>query len=209
MEASDWHSRRFTMIGGSPYFVPNEEIARKRWEETYTECLSKYPRQAASDLLVITNIGTHTAIPVVNSEFERYLNSSNATAVGDKVTIPAGLLRGFLLQLRLEHLMLVRRFVDRGFRVVWVTDPPLQVIYPEIFAIFDKILAEAFARTGCSIFNVRQWIEGMGVVPHEFYSTEIDPVSMRTDWLHGSPEYYRRVLTEIFDRHSFTPQYLK
>lgn len=203
MQASEWHYQRFALTRDPRVFEPAPPEAAKRWNETWESCLSQ--PSAASDVTVITNVGTHTCVAMIDQDFDQYLRMFYP--VTETMTIPKALIRSYFLNTRLPHLMLLRKFVDAGFKVIWITDPPTQERFHQLYAVFDEVLEGLFANTGCEIFNARNWLAAMGTFPPEFLSTEIDPITQRPDWVHGSPEYYRELLGQVFRLHSVRPLY--
>lgn len=204
MNASEWYTSKFELRNDRFLFDTNGKESDIRWAQVCDNFLAKLDPKAVNSTLVVTNIGTHTSIPMVSGEFDSYIKEIMGTFIN---RLSNHLLWGFLLKSRIKHLMLLRKLADVGYKVVWVTDPPTQETLLELFEAFDKILCQIFSETGCSVFFAREWISTLGGLPQSFRSLEIDAQTNRPDWIHASPEYYRQLMAEIFSRQSITPQY--
>lgn len=81
----------------------------------------------------------------------------------------------------------------------------LQNVKSYVSGSMDQILSYIFEDiVGCKVFNAREWIERLGEFPAQFWSTEIESTG-ELDYLHGSPEYYRQLTKEIFNRFAIKP----
>lgn len=201
MNASAWDGLELVASGDERLFLFSRDEPRAMWDEICRSCLARWQSEQKGECWVITNIGTHTPTLLVNNSLEKYLRGVYRGFLPESV--PTNDLRYFISARRTPHVQLVKSLVAAGYSVVWVTDPPTQDKHIEpLCAAFDAILAEYFGSTGCSVVNAREWVRGLGGLPDSFRSAEIDAVTGRPDWMHGSPEYYRCLVEEILRRHS-------
>ncbi len=200
MHGTEWHDRDFE-VDGTTYFLPKNADARERWMRTFTDSLSRHSSPDA--VTIITNIGAHS-FRIFTNEFEEYLTKVSPVRFSN--VISDSNLGNFLVQIRQSHLDLVKRFVDAGYKVVWVSDPPFQPNTADIFGRMDNILSEYFRGIGCEVIHTRNWVRNLGAPPSELRSSEINPATGQLDWVHGSPDYYRQLAKEIFKRFSIKPE---
>lgn len=200
MNGSGWDAIELVCTGDERLFRFNKPEPQATWEEACRRLADAFAGGQGADRWVITNIGTHTPTILVNNALDKFLRGVYRGFLPENV--PVGDLRHFVWTYRSPHTRFVRALVDAGYKVVWITDPPTQDRHIQpLCAALDAILAEYFAATGCHVFNARAWIEELGGLPDAFRSSEIDAVTGRPDWMHGSPDYYRSLVAEIFRRH--------
>jgi len=200
MNASGWDALELVCTGDDRLFRFNKPETQAIWDGICEELRVRDRDRPGQSRWVITNIGTHTPTILVNNALDKFLRGVYKGFLPENV--PVADLRHFVWTYRSPHTRLVRAMVEAGFNVAWITDPPTQDRHIQpLCAALDAILAEYFAGTGCHVFNARAWIEQLGGLPDRFRSTEIDAVTGRPDWIHGSPDYYRSLVEEIFRRH--------
>lgn len=109
---------------------------------------------------------------------------------------------------RTHHLTIVNRLRKAGFNTIWISDPPVDLRNIGYYSLVDQILSEKYQAIDSLPFLAAEWISHRyGILPSEFLSTEIDPSTGQLDVHHGSLEYYRQLMKEIFSRFSIKPQY--
>lgn len=193
MQASSWLLGAFELLSSAAQFKLLEEKMQARWSVEINSFIESKPTSGASPI-IFTNVGAHSAIWLVTGEFDNYLR----TIYGDNLSrVSYQVIRGFLLKDRIKHLMLIRKLVDANFKVIWISDPPLEDEAHKIFDAFDAILCEMFKETGCCVFSARDWIKNRGKLPDEYKSTEIDRVTQKPDWIHGSNKYYKDLIVQV------------
>lgn len=198
LQASDWHYGRFNLLADYPYFEPMQPEALEAWKVACEDCISRFDARSRGELCILTNLGAHTSIPIVFGEFERYVQLFYKEV---RTTVPHALIRSFWLNTRMPHLMLLRKLVDAGFKVVWLSDPPTnEGPLASIFAIFDDVLGNLMETAGCKAFNARSEAARLGPFPRSFISPEPD------DWIHGSADYYRWLVDEVLRTQSIRPR---
>lgn len=209
MHASEWLNNRFTLSSDGMFFHPTHERSQAIWASTGAMLRQHLARDNDKPALIITNIGAQASQMLVGDEnglslFESMMR--DAYPSGRPAGLPTITAMSLLSCVRLQHIQLLRRFVDTGIPVVWVSDPPTQLHLGELFAAFDTILTTFAANAGCIVINAREWMSAMGGLPESFRSTESDPVTGLTDWLHAAPAYYRALFRRICSERGFVPQ---
>jgi hypothetical protein len=208
MDSSEWFEGQFELRMDRFIFDTTIADAKVRWDQVCTNYLAKLNFKPSNSNVCITNVGANTITPSVSGLLPQFL-----TAIYGKITnkIDTNLIWAYVQRFRVKQLMLVRKLVDLGFKVVWVTDPPLQVKNPEVHRLIDLVLEELFTQTGCHVMNTRKWVAELGVSPSSFHRPEmdigVDPNF--ADFHHGTEEYYLRLSKEILHRYSIEPQYAK
>jgi len=205
MDSSDWFEARFDLRSDRFVFDASVPEAQARWNEVCTGYLAKLDLAAARTTFCITNVGSNTITPSVSGLMAEYLKAIYGNVVN---RIDVNVVWAYVQRFRVKQLMLVRKLVDLGLQVVWVTDPPLQTKNSGLHRLIDDVLEELFAQTGCHVMNARKWLAETGESPSTFQRPEmdigIDPNF--ADHHHGSDEYYRRLGEEIFRRYAIEPR---
>lgn len=196
MHGSQWHGLKFTLFDDLPYFMPTIAEARLRWEEALNQSLLKVPESAKKNLFILTNIGFQY----------NDIGASLQANYGQEARISLADLHKYLLSSRSSQLTLVQKLRKASFKTIWIGDPPIQHI--ALYGAIEKILSDKLLSNGCLTFLPLQWITTQyGSFPSEFFSTEIDLSTGQADVVHGSLEYYRQLVQEIFREFRVQPQY--
>lgn len=200
MDSSAWFDARFELRAGRRIFEPADADARARWDQVCSTWLDQLDLGQPGTNVCITNVGSNTITPSVSGLLPQYLNAIYGKATG---RIDGNVIWGYVQRFRTRQLMLVKSLVDLGFKVVWVTDPPLQAKNPEVHRLIDLVLEEVFAQTGCHVFNARNWMEQQGMQPAAFRRPEMDVGADASfaDHHHGSDEYYALLAQELCRRY--------
>ena len=196
MNASDWHALRFD-LDEEKLFSPHDPEQKVRWESTYYASFARN-KPSSNKPMLITDVGLQKSEVILNgfNGFIPHLNQLYGAKV-HQIKIPD--LHHFLLMSRRTHLSLLCKFMARGYSVLVVTELPTEPPdFSDLFSEVDSFFCDFYQSVGCSVFNARDWIKGLGGMPQHFRSTED---------IHGSPEYYRQLTQEIFNRFSIKPQY--
>lgn len=202
MNASSWLSNQFELCNDGRFFVPVEPEPQAFWEGVWSGFLSKQGPGQIGTCTVLINLAANVSVHMVSGHFDKYVKS----ILGDKIdSISMHLIRGFLLKDRVRHLMLIRKLVEAGYRVIWLSDPPTQPRFESLFSAFDTCLCEILKETGCHVFPVRAWVQAQGGLPERYRSAEIDHKSGVADWQHGSRDYYRELFEAIAQKYAIDP----
>ncbi|MBI1890317.1 MAG: GSCFA domain-containing protein [Burkholderiales bacterium] len=184
MWASQWHTRQFT-LSDRTFFEPSEGKARIRWQELCANSFISESSKSVPDTLIFTNVGMQTT-QFLKDFFDirlKQVYGNNWPA-----SLPFQLIDEYLLACRSVHLMLVKKFVTSGSRVICVSDPPVQPAHAPLYEYIDSALLKKFRDMGCDTFNAREWLHSMGKTGDEMRGA---------DGMHGNAEYYRLLLEEI------------
>ena len=201
MHGSEWHTNQF-ILDDDLVFNALPKDAKTRWDDAFGIALSRYSGSKRSDSLVITNVGTHTSA-ILSKETGIYTTRFNH---GTNICVTSDDVINYLSVARVRHFDLIKKFVKAGFRVVWVSDPPLYEDGNLTLQLFiEALLGKGLAAIGASVFLSGEWIQGIGGFKSEFRSSDIDPRTGKPDIHHGSMEYYRQLTKELFSRFSRTP----
>jgi hypothetical protein len=210
MSSLDWFDGQFELRKDNYIFDATSPEANVRWDQVCTNYLAKLDFKAINSNICITNVGANTITPSVSGLLPQFLTAIFGKTP-NKININLSLIWAYVQRSRVKHLMLVRKLVDLGFKVVWVTDPPIQVKNPELHGVIDLVLEELFTQTGCNVMNARKWVAELGVLPSSFQRPEMDIGVDRNfaDFHHGTADYYQQLTKEILNRYSIEPQYRK
>ena len=189
MAGSKWHWLQF-IPDATRFFIPTDETARGLWDATVVR--GAIGVAGASKPTIITNVGMHSHMFL--SSFVPYLNNKYGRIPPN---IELGDIRNHLLSERAAHLAIVRRMVEAGYRVIWVSDPPAQVADVAAYTAYDNILCECFAAAGAKAFNARAWINANGGWGEQYRSELIDQGTGKPDAIHGNAHYYRALLAAL------------
>ena len=204
MHGSEWHDQKFTLLDKAPYFMPTGTEARLRWEHASEDIFQALAEERRKDVWILTNIGFHAHSIISETGFGSYLRKKYGdTLVAEPMEVRISDLRDYLVSAHALHLELVFGLQRAGFRVVWLGDPPVDIRNYGFMGAAEGILLEILSARGCLVFPSWQWIdEKFGKLPPTFQSDAIDPASGALDVIHGSLEYYRQLLTAIFEEFS-------
>lgn len=208
MHGSEWHAMKFTSHDSEPFFTPTIPEAKARWLETYGKSLGA--KAAPRDLWIITNIGLHARAIFSMEGIGGYIQRIRGAEVKNeaRVAVTVDDFRNYIQEARPAHVRLLQSFVDAGYRVLWVGDPPADQRNAGYYDLIEEIISTQMKSVGCEVFSATTWLRtAFGGFPPLFASTEIDPITGQLDNIHGSPEYYRQLMREIFSRYSIRPQY--
>jgi hypothetical protein len=194
MNASEWDAVQFD-LDDEKLFSPHDPDQRSRWELIYSESVAKHSNLSTGNWL-ITDTGVHRHHAILGS-FESYrqlIHGGNAPVDAKVIE-----LHGHLLLRRKTHLALLCRFLQRGYSTIIVTDPPIEnPQLSNVMSIADKFFCELYESIGCSVFNARDWIIGLGGMPERFKPAV-------PSMIHAGPEYYLELTKAIFERFSIEP----
>lgn len=198
MNGTQWHNLEFVTVEDS-FFAPTQEGPKSRWEQTWANSLSRFGPTQRQDTWILTNIGAHSHT-FFQKEFglTGYLKNIHGTVPQE---MAANDVLSYLLYVRRRHLSLVEGFVKAGYKVIWITDPPLQPFSQDVFYALDVLLSRCFGAVGCSVFNARDWVNQLGGIPAEFKSGEISPDTGEPEYIHGTAEYYRQLVQQLLNTH--------
>lgn len=163
--------------------MPRHPEARKRWREIYAQTFGRIRPSLRSEVTVITNIGAHSSMAY-------YGLVAQFGKAGQPAAVSVDDIKRYLLACRAPHIALIKRLINAGYRVVFVSHPPSQIMSQDVFAVIDDLLTEAMAAERCQVFHARRWINKMGGFPESFRSTEVNSQAGQPDWIHGSDLYY-------------------
>lgn len=187
MEGSEWDAVKF-IDNDERIFTPLDSDAKARWGDSFNRSLGSKRGGASYNPYILCNIGTHSHRLLVDKVgLVEYFSKRNKPLPN---VIDIADILDFLRIARGPHINLVSKFVQLGYRVIWLTDPPFQPENTGFFSAFDTIMQRTMEQVGCTVFNARDWMQSIGGARTEF--------SNQRDWIHGSPEYYRQLVKEIF-----------
>lgn len=202
MHGSEWHTGQF-ILDDDLFFNALPRGAKARWDSAFDSCRAGKP----DDCWVITNIGMHInailskEIGIFASLYAKIDAHGEGVCTSDETIM-------YLNDIRQKHFSLLKKLIDAGFNLVFVSDPLLCSAGTISFQLFiEQLLGKNCAEKRCSVFLAGEWVEKMGGLKPGFRSAEIDPITGKLDTVHGSPEYYRQLMKAVFDRFSIEPRY--
>lgn len=192
MKGSSWYKNLFH-LDAEELFVPLEGAkSRHIWSGLLPFFAPDHP-VPVSDRVVLCNIGLHTH--VATEPFSQWVQSQFPH--GDIDTAQA---LAYYRRLNHKRLAVVEAVLARGFRVVVLTDPPMQSRNPRMRPLLASVDAyESLARhvlteMGCQVHSVRELVGVSGFDGSEsrYYRPEPDHQG-GVDWIHGSEAWYDEV----------------
>lgn len=190
MNGSAWYKNLFH-ADADELFVPLENAqSRAIWAEMRPFFAPDHAIPAAQRT-VITNIGLHTHRAAKPFADWAALQFPNGEIDADQVF-------AYYRRINRQRLDLVSDLVARGFRVVVLTDPPVQSRNPKVqahlfaFEAYESVARCALEALGCETCSTRELMGVSGFDGQEarYYRTEADGL----DWIHGSDGWYDEVL---------------
>lgn len=198
MDGTSWVEKRFTR-DKEHYFTLSESDEASRWRVLMKAFANHAATRESGDKpLVFTNIGLHThrGIDHCWNWIERNHDIKGAISHDHLVDF---FTREFDAHLSLlEHLA-------RDFRVVVVTDPPLQALFEltknhvHAFDWYEAGYGKLATALGCAFFSARAWLGSDPEAVEKYRRYIVDEVG-NEDWFHGNDLYYRDLATELAKR---------
>ena len=188
MNASDWHASLFD-LNDEYIFLPKNEDQQIQWKKIVRSTFAKYADSIAKPL-IITNLGQQRNEAYFRGFFEDYVQ--HVYGPDYRGEIKKNELFSYLMVSRAKHFSLMCRFLAKGYQVLVVSDPPFDH-REEVVActLVDKFFVDFYQTIGCLGFNAREWVQQLGDVPTDYFST---------DNIHGGDAYYRDLMKEIVVR---------
>lgn len=196
MRGSAWYRNLFH-LDPDEIFVPLEGAKSRRiWSAMLPFVAAEHPLPAA-ERVVVCNIGLHTHVAV--EPFAAWVAGQPAGAAVD-----TGQALAHVRRLNHKRLGLVEALRARGFRIVVLSDPPVQSRNPRLrpllsaFEAYESLMLHVLAQLGCETHSVRAL---MGVDGHDgrearYYRTEPDERGA-VDCVHGSEGWYDGVVDAL------------
>ena len=180
MNGKAWTSN-LLHIDSEEFFVPLENTeSRLRWRD----CLPFF--ENANQKIIISNIGMQTHQTV--AQLIRY-NFKNKTSKLD-----TNVFRQYFEAHHKKKLCILKQFIQRGFRILVISDPPTRTIDPDItknlklWKFYDIEALKIFHEVGCDVFNAEDHFGGIHF--SESYYSKVIENDGTLDWFHGSDKYY-------------------
>ena len=199
MNGSDWFENAFR-LDAERFIEPQcaDEGARDRWQQTLP-FLKGRPWRTLGPATVITNLGlqTHVAVP-------SFLDWHMRRRGHLKLAIEE--CQQFFVQTHGDKLAFAERLLRLGFRVVVVTDPPVQHLDPEnarleaAFSGYERLACSFYGELGAQSFFAREHLGGDAFDPAYQSTTRLADGS--PDRLHGSEAYYNALARALVSRFS-------
>ena len=189
MNGKGWTSN-LIHIDNEEYFVPLENAeARLRWHD----CLPFF--KSIEKKVLISNIGMQTHQTVI--QLIDFNQKNNVGKLNKQV------FKQYFETYHKKKLSILRRFVENGFKVLVISDPPTRTIDPDVtknihlWKFYDKEALKIFYEAGCDVFNAEDHFGGAHF-NESYYSSRIDNDG-NLDWFHGSNKYYLELANVIND----------
>ncbi len=192
MVGSSWTSN-LLHLDKEEFFVPLEgPDARRRWRKT----LSFFGRNPKDHKIIFSNIGQQT---------HRSVNYFTIWAKENSIkNLTNEIFNKYFLEENRSKLVILKRMIDDGYKVVIVTDPPSQFLVKNIridlFAMYEKLTEKIYKELGCTVFNVRDELGPDGF--KEDYISEKYKAGKTGDWLHGSKLFYSEIASRLIDKYA-------
>lgn len=187
MNGSDWFENAFR-LDAERFIEPQcaDDGARDRWQQTLP-FLQARPWRTLGPATVITNLGVHTHV-AVPSFLDWHMRRRGHLRLAIEEC------QQFFTQTHGDKLAFAERLLRQGFRVVVVTDPPVQHLDPEnarmeaAFSAYERLACSFYADLGAQPFLAREHLGGDAFDPAYQSTTRLADGS--PDRLHGSDAYY-------------------
>ena len=185
-DGSVFHSCQF-LLDGKYGFLLTDPVGRDRWMTTVDALnLDFRDNEKVSDTILVTNIGMHSHMFIEGGGFIQYLNIVYGTVPN---TVSIDDVNRYLITTRQPLFDILKAFAKKFERVVFVTDPPVQIHNIEIHTMFEAALHAHIQALGIKVFHARQWInQAYGLLPDDFIGDDV---------IHGSDLYYKSIASEI------------
>lgn len=199
MDGTAWVEKRFSP-NDALYFTLHDSSEAARWRALMESFASHAAASPAGDKpVVFTNVGLHT-----HRSIDRCWNwiERNHEVRG---TISHDHLTDFFTREFEPHLKLLEHLA-RDFRVVVVTDPPLQALFEltknhvHAFDWYESGFGKQAIALGCSFFSARAWLGSAPEAVEKYRRHIIDELG-NEDWFHGNDLYYRDLAGELATRY--------
>ncbi|WP_374568281.1 GSCFA domain-containing protein [Ideonella sp.] len=196
MRGSSWYKNQFH-LDRDEIFVPLEGAKSRRiWAGMLPFFAPDHPVPAAQRV-VITNIGLHTHVAA--QPFAAWVASQFPDGEVDTEQALA-----YYRRLNRERLSVVEAVLARGFRVIALTDPPMQSrnprMQPHLAALdaYESLARHALQELGCETCSVRELmgVSGFDGSEARYYRPDRDE-NGGVDWIHGSEAWYDEVLAAL------------
>lgn len=192
MTGSSWTSN-LLHLDSDEIFVPLESAeARVRWQQT----LPFFKSPDTQNKIILTNIAQQTHRSVVF--FVQWAQQNGIQDINNQIFFK------YFLEENKTKLSLLKRLTSEGYKVILVSDPPLQHLAANanisFWVMYEKLSERIYKDLGCDVFSARDFIEKIGYdvdFASEKYSSGIT-----SDWFHGSRKYYDTIakhLSEIYE----------
>ena len=199
MSGLDWHDVGWS-IHAQYGFNALPPGATARWNEALGRYLDLTPAERG-DVCVLSNIGMHTE--AFFCERVGLCGTDLVTRRGGAASFSPESIVTYLGRTRQRHVHLLEYLVRMGFRVIWISDPPVPTsLYFAGQPVLEAMLCQAIKQLGVDVFAAGEWIAQSGGFRPEYFSDDICPGHNVRDFNHGSPEYYRRLAQAVIDRFS-------
>lgn len=193
MVGSAWTSN-LLHLDKEEYFVPLYDAAtRSRWCQTLP-FFGSVQTETGEQKLVVSNLGQQTHRSV--GFYGKWLREQ-------KKSHSDGVFRNYFIDQNKEKLSILKRMVNEGYKVVVVTDPPLQFVlggkrYLD-WEYYEKVSRGVYFELGCDFISLRELFAGCDL--GEEYFSEKYRAGEKGDWFHGGVRLYDEValaLSELY-----------
>jgi hypothetical protein len=196
MRGSSWYKNLFH-LDAEELFVPLEGAKSRRiWAGMLPFFAPDHPVPAA-ERVVLCNLGLHTHMAA--GPFAAWV--ATQFPQGDVDTVRA---LAHYRHLNHKRLAVVEAVLARGFRVVMLTDPPMQSrnprMHPHLAAIaaYESLARQVLGEMGCETCSVRELMGVSGFDGREARYYRPDPDDKGgIDCIHGSEAWYDDVLAAL------------
>lgn len=196
MRGSAWYKNQFH-LDPDELFVPLEGAkSRQIWSGMLPFFAADYPVPMA-ERVVISNIGLHTHVAA--KPFAQWVESEFRDGIVDIEKALA-----YYRRTNRERLRVIEAVLARGFRVVVLTDPPMQSRSPKMqpyvvsIEAYESLARHVLAELGCETYSVRELmgVSGFDGGEARYYRTDLDE-NGNVDWIHGCEAWYDGVLDAL------------
>ncbi len=197
MNGSAWFENAFR-LDTERFIEPQceDDGARDRWGQTLP-FLQGRPWRTLGPATVITNLAVHTHV-AVPSFLDWHMRRRGHLRLGIEDS------RQFFVQTHADKLAFAERLLRAGFRVIVVTDPPVQHLDPDnvrleaAFSAYERLACSLYAELGAQAFLAREHFGGDAFDPAYQSTTRLADGSL--DLLHGSDAYYTELARALAAR---------
>ncbi len=191
MDGSQWIYNKFA-LDQDEYFVPlQNKLSRQKWQSS----LRFFDTRSDSTRNIITNIGIQTdAVIQVWMKRNPNIQDMSDTVLMERMT-------SYFISENADKITLLKRFVADGYRVIVMSDPPVQhhfartKVLLRYFECYEKTAHRILSEMGIDFFCARDYFKLVGVsdvgLPDDYVSENPD------DWIHGSQDYYDEIALDL------------
>jgi hypothetical protein len=196
MKGSSWYKNLFHP-DADEIFVPLEGAkSRHIWSGMLPFFAADHPVPAA-ERTVLCNIGLHTNVSA--EPFAAWVAGQFPDGQVDTDQALA-----YYRRINQKRLSVVEAVLARGFRVIVLTDPPMQSRNPRLqphlaaFEAYESLARHVLAGMGCETISVRELmgVDGFDGSEARYYRDKLDE-NGKVDWIHGSEAWYDEVLEAL------------